>query len=209
MDGRTMNAQWSGSSARPHFGRVVGLLAILLGLGVAGPGAVTAAPNAGAGAVGATARDLLNIATVRGTGRVSAGAGRASGAHSGSAARGHHGGGAAHGRTAAVRGAHGGGAVHGGTAVRGSHGGGAVRGGTAVRGARGNVAVRGGAVMVRPVRPWVHRPYYGTIVGGIAIGTIIAATAAGVVPVAPSSDLCWYWTGSGHTRGYWDYCSGP
>jgi hypothetical protein len=61
-----------------------------------------------------------------------------------------------------------------------------------------------GAVgMVRPVRPWVRRPYYGTVVAGITLGTIIAATA---VPSAPGPDLCWFWSNSSHTRGYWDYC---
>jgi hypothetical protein len=61
----------------------------------------------------------------------------------------------------------------------------------------------GGVGLVRPVRPWVRRPYYGTFVAGVALGTIIAATA---IPPAPSSDLCWYWSNSSHTRGYWDYC---
>jgi hypothetical protein len=60
----------------------------------------------------------------------------------------------------------------------------------------------GGAV-VRPVRPWVRRPYFGTVVAGVTLGTIIAATA---IPPAPSSDLCWFWTNSSRTRGYWDYC---
>ena len=41
------------------------------------------------------------------------------------------------------------------------------------------------------VRPWVARPYYGTVVGGVALGTLIAVTA---VPVAPAPDLCWNWT---------------
>lgn len=63
-----------------------------------------------------------------------------------------------------------------------------------------NVNVR---VNVRPVRGWVRRPYYGTIIGGVALGTIIAAS---VVPVAPASNLCWYWADSSQTRGYWDYC---
>jgi hypothetical protein len=76
------------------------------------------------------------------------------------------------------------------------------------KGPRGNVAVRGGTAVranavVRPVRPWVSRPYYGTVVGGIALGTIIAAT---VVPTAPADNLCWYWSNSSHSRGYWDYC---
>jgi hypothetical protein len=60
----------------------------------------------------------------------------------------------------------------------------------------------GGAV-VRPVRPWVRRPYYGTVIAGVTLGTIIAAST---IPPAPSSDLCWYWSNSSHARGYWDYC---
>ena len=62
-----------------------------------------------------------------------------------------------------------------------------------------NVTVSG-----RPVRGWVRRPYYGTIVGGVALGTIIAASA---IPRAPASNLCWYWTDSSQSRGYWDYCA--
>ncbi|HEY6256780.1 MAG TPA: hypothetical protein VIY51_13400 [Xanthobacteraceae bacterium] len=62
----------------------------------------------------------------------------------------------------------------------------------------GRVAVGG------VVRPWVRRPYYGTVVAGVALGTVIAATA---VPPAPSSDLCWYWSNSSQTKGYWDYCN--
>jgi hypothetical protein len=63
----------------------------------------------------------------------------------------------------------------------------------------------GGAVVrpVRPVRPWVRRPYYGTVIAGVTLGTIIAAST---IPPAPSSDLCWYWSNSSHARGYWDYC---
>jgi hypothetical protein len=66
----------------------------------------------------------------------------------------------------------------------------------------GRVGV-GGVAMVRPVRPWVRLPYYGTVIAGVTLGTIIAATA---VPPAPSSELCWYWSNSSQTRGYWDYC---
>ena len=55
-------------------------------------------------------------------------------------------------------------------------------------------------------RPWAHRPYYGTIVAGVALGTIIGVTAVGVVPRRPAPDLCWYWVDRGGTRGYWDYC---
>ena len=60
----------------------------------------------------------------------------------------------------------------------------------------------------RPVRGWVHRPYYGTIVGGVALGTMIAVTA-GAVPVAPASNMCWFWADSSQVNGYWDYCVAP
>jgi hypothetical protein len=87
------------------------------------------------------------------------------------------------------------------TVVRGPHGNVAARR-TTVVGGRGGVAARGVAV-VRPVRPWVRRPYYGTVIAGVALGTIIAATT---IPPAPSSEVCWYWSNSSHSRGYWDYC---
>ena len=58
-------------------------------------------------------------------------------------------------------------------------------------------------VVVRPVRPWIRQPYYGTIIDGVPIGTVVAANA---VPTAPSFDLCWYWSNTPKTRGYWDFC---
>jgi hypothetical protein len=58
----------------------------------------------------------------------------------------------------------------------------------------------------RPVRVWVPRPYYGTVIAGVALGTIIYVSAAGTAPPAPSSTLCWYWSDSAMTGGYWDYC---
>jgi len=60
----------------------------------------------------------------------------------------------------------------------------------------------------RPVRGWVRRPYYGTIVGGVALGTMIAVTA-GAVPVAPAANMCWFWANSSQVNGYWDYCVAP
>jgi hypothetical protein len=80
----------------------------------------------------------------------------------------------------------------------------AVRRGAVVR-PGGAVAVRR-AVVVRPVRPWARRAYYGTIIGGVALGTLIAATA---VPAAPAPNLCWYWADPTNTQGYWDYCRPP
>lgn len=53
------------------------------------------------------------------------------------------------------------------------------------------------------VRGWYRRPYYGRVVAGVALGTIIAASIA---PAPPSSEVCWYWTNSSQTKGYWDYC---
>ena len=55
-------------------------------------------------------------------------------------------------------------------------------------------------------RPWYRRPYYGAIIGGIALGSIIAVTAYGIAPPRPRPDLCWYWTSPDRQRGYWDYC---
>jgi hypothetical protein len=66
----------------------------------------------------------------------------------------------------------------------------------------GAVAVKSTAV-VRPVRPWVPQPYYGTVFDGVTLGAVIAATVA---PTSPSIDVCWYWSNSSQTRGYWDFC---
>jgi hypothetical protein len=72
----------------------------------------------------------------------------------------------------------------------------------AVHGA--NVNLHGGHV-----RPWVKRPWYGTWIAGVALGAVVVGTAASVVPAAPAPGLCWYWTDSSETRGYWDYCAQP
>ena len=56
------------------------------------------------------------------------------------------------------------------------------------------------------VRNWNRRPYYGEFVGGVVLGSILAATGAGIVPYAPQPDLCWYWADPYMYRGYWDYC---
>ena len=61
-------------------------------------------------------------------------------------------------------------------------------------------------VVVRPVRPWEKKPHYGKVIAGVTLGTIIAATAVGVVPVAPAPNVCWYWTNPVKDKGYWDYC---
>ncbi|WGD54663.1 hypothetical protein QA641_12575 [Bradyrhizobium sp. CB1650] len=72
-----------------------------------------------------------------------------------------------------------------------------------------NVNKRTTVVARRPVRGWVPRPYYGTIVGGSAFGTIVAATTVGVAPVAPAANMCWFWTDAAMSQGYWDYCVAP
>jgi hypothetical protein len=72
----------------------------------------------------------------------------------------------------------------------------------AIRHRRGAVAVKSAAVL-RPVRPWVPQPYYGAVFDGVTLGAVMAATA---VPTSPSIDVCWYWSISSKTRGYWDFC---
>ena len=83
-------------------------------------------------------------------------------------------------------------------------------GGDGGMGGMGGAGGMGGNVNVHvhgtTVRPWVGRPYFGTVIGGVALGTVIAATA---VPVPPADNLCWIWTTSARTQGYWDYCTPP
>src|SRR5262249_1582689 len=62
-------------------------------------------------------------------------------------------------------------------------------------GRRGAVAVKSTAA-VRPVRPWVPQPYYGTVFDGVTMGAVIAATVA---PTSPYIDVCWYWSNSSQT----------
>lgn len=56
------------------------------------------------------------------------------------------------------------------------------------------------------VRNWYRRPYYGEFIGGVVLGSILAANGVGVVPYAPEPYLCWYWADPYMYRGYWDYC---
>jgi hypothetical protein len=59
-------------------------------------------------------------------------------------------------------------------------------------------------------RPWHRRPYYGRIIGGVALGTLLAATAYYAYASAPPADgLCWFWADADETQGYWDYCIDP
>jgi hypothetical protein len=43
------------------------------------------------------------------------------------------------------------------------------------------------------VRGWQPRPYYGDFVGGIVLGSILAAAGVGIVPYSPDPNLYWYW----------------
>ncbi len=56
------------------------------------------------------------------------------------------------------------------------------------------------------VRGWSNRPYYGEFFGGVVLGSLLAATGAGIVPYAPDPEVCWYWADPYMYRGYWDYC---
>lgn len=64
-------------------------------------------------------------------------------------------------------------------------------------------------VGVRPVRAWGARPYYGTVVGGVTLGSLIVASSMGVAPVAPAPNMCWFWMDDTQLGGYWDYCQAP
>ena len=67
--------------------------------------------------------------------------------------------------------------------------------------------VVGGPRFVYGYRPWYRRAHFGTIVGGVALGTILTVAAVGAAPaVAPAPGLCWYWADEYQSQGYWDYC---
>ncbi len=145
-----------------------------------------------------------------------AGAGAAGGGMAGGVAKGGMGAGA----KGDIAGAKGGMA---GTGAKGTAGAGA-KGGMAGAGAKGTAGAKGGTVGKgggtvgvggsnvnvnvhgTSVRPWVQRPYFGTVIGGVALGSVIAATAA---PAPPAENLCWIWTSAEQTQGYWDYCAPP
>jgi hypothetical protein len=75
---------------------------------------------------------------------------------------------------------------------------------------RGGPGFYRGPVFVRAYRPFYRRPWFGTVVGGVALGTILTVAAVGVAPASPPAPgLCWYWGDPSMTSGYWDYCTAP
>ena len=89
----------------------------------------------------------------------------------------------------------------------GGMGGGGMRGDGGMGGMGGNRNVNVNRnVHVRGVRPWSSRAWYGTVIGGVTLGTIIAVSA---VPPVPADNLCWFWVDSFENRGYWDWCVPP
>ena len=156
-----------------------GLLATAVLLSV--PHASSALPAAPSALLPAAQSSDLLIVVRGGGGRGGGGGGHARGGGGGAVHARGGGGGTVHARTGGA------GTVHARTG-----------GGTVSRNVHVHGRVGGGVV-----RPWVRRPYFGTIVGGVALGTLIAVTAA---PVAPAPNLCWYWADPSQTQGYWDYC---
>ncbi|MFL6799863.1 MAG: hypothetical protein ACJ8F3_20905 [Xanthobacteraceae bacterium] len=68
----------------------------------------------------------------------------------------------------------------------------------------------GRTVFVRPYVPYRRRPWFGTVVAGVALGTIVGVAVVGAAPAAPPGPgLCWYWADPSLTRGFWDYCTAP
>jgi hypothetical protein len=58
------------------------------------------------------------------------------------------------------------------------------------------------------VRGWSARPYFGTLVRGVVLGSIVTAAAVGVAPAPPNPSVCWFWTDDTRTQGYWTYRQG-
>src|SRR5215210_7509465 len=61
---------------------------------------------------------------------------------------------------------------------------------------------RKNVVVVRPYKRWNKRPHYGTVIGGVALGTVLGAAAYSAV--APAPNLCWYWADPTMPQGHWD-----
>src|SRR5262245_30889261 len=65
---------------------------------------------------------------------------------------------------------------------------------------------RGPGRRVVIVRPWHRRPHYGVLIGGIALGAVLAGSYYYAHPAPPQPGLCWYWSSPARSHGYWDYC---
>src|SRR5262245_37473994 len=178
-------------SSRLPIDRLAGGFALLVGLALStSTNAMTASPG-GASAVRAAVEDLSYIETIEAV-RKGGGRGVVVGPRGGAAIRG---GGAVVGPRGGVVVRRGGAYVGPGGGVVVRRGGGYVApgGGVVVRRGGGYVVpgggvgvrrgvgfvgpgggvIRGGVTVVRPYRPWVRRAYYGAIIGGVALGTII------------------------------------
>lgn len=59
------------------------------------------------------------------------------------------------------------------------------------------------------VKPHKKHKYYGRLIGGVVLGTILAASVFYAYDLPPEEGLCWYWVNSDRERGYWDYCEPP
>lgn len=59
------------------------------------------------------------------------------------------------------------------------------------------------------VKPYKKKKHHGTIFAGVVLGSILAASSYYAYASPPADNLCWYWTSSSKTRGYWDYCDPP
>jgi hypothetical protein len=71
-------------------------------------------------------------------------------------------------------------------------------------------AIRRPAIRRPALRRWniPRRRHFGRVIGGITLGTVIAAVIIGTAPRAPSPDLCWNGASAKHTHGYWYHCEG-
>jgi hypothetical protein len=104
--------------------------------------------------------------------------------------------------------------ARGGTVRRGATTRHVARAGTVRRGATTRRVTRAGNVRrtvvvrrgnwTRPGRYW-WRPG-SAVAAGAAIGWVSAATAAAWAGSSPGPDMCWYYTDSTRTRGFWDVC---
>ncbi|MEQ9259961.1 MAG: hypothetical protein RIG84_12785 [Roseovarius sp.] len=59
----------------------------------------------------------------------------------------------------------------------------------------------------KEIRKDIRRRFVGKVVAGVVLGAIINVSRAGQIPgPPPRSDLCWEWSDSYRSRGYWTYC---